>query len=306
MRGRGPNAALPVEPATRPLRVLVVEDNTVNQRLAVSLLERRRHIVMLAANGREALAALHGHAFDVVLMDVQMPEMGGFEATTAIRDTERATGRHMPILAMTAHAMKGDRERCLAAGMDEYVTKPLDSKLFCILVESMAAADRTLPDAARMSRDKEHDRTTPDPAAANDVTSPARPRETGLPDPPEPSPPAPRDDARPHVSAQVLERVGGDRELLVEISLLFIDDVPRHLAGIREALDAGDGEALRRAAHGLKGAAANFDADAVVNLARTLEDMGRSGEFDDQEAVWRGLTSEIDRLVALLRAISAS
>ena len=111
--------------ARTSLRILLAEDNLVNQRLATRLLEKRGHHVVVAANGREALAALEKDIFDLVLMDMQMPEMDGFEATAAIRQKEKTDGGHLPIVALTAHAMKGDREKCLAAGMDGYLTKPL-------------------------------------------------------------------------------------------------------------------------------------------------------------------------------------
>jgi CheY-like chemotaxis protein len=107
------------------LRILLAEDNAVNQLLATRLLERRGHSVTVAGNGKEALVALEKGSFDLVLMDVQMPEMDGFEATAAIREREKHIGNHLPVIAMTAHAMKGDRERCLAAGMDDYITKPI-------------------------------------------------------------------------------------------------------------------------------------------------------------------------------------
>ncbi len=113
------------EPAGRPLAVLLAEDNLVNQRLAVRILEKRGHRVTVANNGKEALIALEGQAFDLVLMDLEMPELGGFEAVGLLRERERGTGRHLPVIALTAHAMKGDRERCLAAGMDGYVSKPI-------------------------------------------------------------------------------------------------------------------------------------------------------------------------------------
>jgi len=122
-----------------PLRVLLAEDGLVNQKVAVSLLEQRGHGVTVANNGQEALVALDGGAFDVVLMDVQMPTMDGFEATARIRQKEAGTGRHIPIIAMTAHAMKGDRERCLAAGMDGYIAKPIRAREFYEIVEGMAA-----------------------------------------------------------------------------------------------------------------------------------------------------------------------
>src|SRR5207247_267676 len=184
------------------------------------------HHVTIATNGREALAAIQRQPFDVVLMDVQMPDMGGFEATRVIRSRERATGSHVAIIAMTAHAMKGDRERCLAAGMDEYLTKPLDPRRLCALVEQMA----------------------PDGAPGIDEIERAA---EGLP-------------------PRVLARVGGDRQLLAEISRLFVDDAPRHLEGIRRALDVHDGESLRRAAHGLKGSVGNFGADVTVTHGRAL------------------------------------
>ena len=107
------------------LRVLVAEDNAVNQRLIVRLLEKRGHRVVLAGNGREALAALEKESFDLLLMDLQMPEMDGFGATAAIRESEKNSGKHLPIVALTAHAMKGDREKCLDSGMDGYLTKPI-------------------------------------------------------------------------------------------------------------------------------------------------------------------------------------
>jgi CheY-like chemotaxis protein len=107
------------------LYILLAEDNLVNQKVACKLLERRGHDVTVVNNGAEALSALEQRAFDLILMDIQMPEMDGLEATRQIRGRERSTGIHVPILAMTAHAMKGDKERCLAAGMDGYISKPI-------------------------------------------------------------------------------------------------------------------------------------------------------------------------------------
>ena len=116
------------------LRVLLAEDNPVNQKLAARMLEKRGHRVSIASNGREAVAKAKEGAFDVVFMDIQMPEMDGLQATAAIRAREELTGGHLPIVAMTAHAMTGDRERCLAAGMDGYVSKPIQrAELFAVL-----------------------------------------------------------------------------------------------------------------------------------------------------------------------------
>jgi CheY-like chemotaxis protein/HPt (histidine-containing phosphotransfer) domain-containing protein len=132
-------------PCTRRLRLLLAEDNLVNQRLAIRLLEKRGHAVVVVGNGREALAALEKERFDAVLMDVQMPEMDGFEATRVIRARERDHGGHVPIVAMTAHAMKGDRERCLKVGMDGYISKPLQPTELYEAVESTAVTSNNPP-----------------------------------------------------------------------------------------------------------------------------------------------------------------
>jgi CheY-like chemotaxis protein len=127
------------------LNILLVEDNPVNERLTVRLLEKQGHVVVVANNGREAVAAASRRRFDLVLMDIQMPEMNGFEATTAIRELERQNGEHLPIMAMTAHAMKGDRERCLAAGMDGYVAKPITPKGLLAAISAMFGTSEVVP-----------------------------------------------------------------------------------------------------------------------------------------------------------------
>jgi CheY-like chemotaxis protein len=127
--------------AARKLRVLVAEDNLVNRTLAEHLLQRRGHTPIMVTNGREATEALVGGEIDLVLMDLQMPEMDGFEATAAIRSRERGTGHRTPIVALTAHAMEGDRQRCLDADMDGYISKPIKAvELFEVIDRVMAAA----------------------------------------------------------------------------------------------------------------------------------------------------------------------
>jgi signal transduction histidine kinase/ActR/RegA family two-component response regulator len=125
----------------KPLRVLVAEDNIVNQTVILSVLKKAGHAVMLAANGREVLAAVHNNQFDLILMDVQMPQMDGFEASAAIREAEKVSGTHVPIVAITAHAMQGDREQCVKAGMDDYLTKPLDLGQLRALLHKYAQTD---------------------------------------------------------------------------------------------------------------------------------------------------------------------
>ncbi len=146
-----PGEVTPAHPAreaeaqTRPLRILVAEDNAVNQKVAVRMLERLGHQVAVAGNGLEALAALDRQPFDLILMDVQMPEMDGVETTAVIRRQERATGAHMPILALTAHAMKGDREKFLQAGMDGYVSKPISLEELIVAIEALEASRPPAP-----------------------------------------------------------------------------------------------------------------------------------------------------------------
>jgi two-component system sensor histidine kinase/response regulator len=128
------------------LRILVAEDNAVNQRLVVRLLEKRGHRVVLAVDGRQAIEALNQESFDLVLMDVQMPEMDGLEATTIIREKEKKTGQHQPIVALTAHAMTGDRDRCLTVGMDGYLTKPIRPQELDELLDSYVNRRISLPE----------------------------------------------------------------------------------------------------------------------------------------------------------------
>jgi CheY-like chemotaxis protein len=136
------SATPPVDRHQLPLHILLAEDNTVNQTLARRLLEKRGYAVVVARTGKEALAAWTREPFDLILMDVQMPEMDGFEATAAIRAAERSKGGHTPIIAMTAHAMAGDRQRCLEAGMDEYVSKPIQAQTVYDAIDRVCSIDR--------------------------------------------------------------------------------------------------------------------------------------------------------------------
>ena len=125
------------------LRILLAEDNVVNQRLTERLLQKQGHRVVVVGNGREAVNALDDENWDIVLMDVQMPELDGFQATAVIREKERGSGLHIPIIAMTAHAMKGDKERCLAAGMDGYISKPIRAESLVHVIEEMVSETAT-------------------------------------------------------------------------------------------------------------------------------------------------------------------
>jgi CheY-like chemotaxis protein/HPt (histidine-containing phosphotransfer) domain-containing protein len=241
--------------ARRPLRILLAEDSVVNQKLAVGLLERHGHTVAVAHNGREVLATLDGGDYDVVLMDVQMPEMDGLEATSLIRERERQTGAHVPIIAMTAHAMRGDRETCLTAGMDGYISKPIRAtKLFETL---HAIVERTVSSNIGDAFD------------LGDGTMDW---------------------------SKALAVVQGDRELLKEVVVAFLDEYPRILDEIRNSIDGRDHALLRRSAHKLKGATRYLGAQGAYDYAFSLECMGRDGTTQGATATLKLLEEEIDRL----------
>jgi CheY-like chemotaxis protein len=237
----------------RALRILVAEDNLVNRKLVTTLLQKRGHGVTAVEDGRAAVQAIDAAGsggFDAVLMDVQMPEMSGFEATQAIRDRERSTRRRVPIVALTAHAMQGDRERCLAAGMDGYLAKPIDGAALIATVEHFAS-DRAR--GAPTARTERRSRT--------DVIFDQR---------------------------AALAHTAGDRQLLVEMIALFRADAPSYVRRIGRALKARDGEALRLAAHGMKGALAAVGSERGRELAAELEQIGRDGRLADATGtLWR-------------------
>ena len=285
---RAPASAVSLAANTlTPLRILLAEDNAVNQRLAVRVLEKQGHQVAVAANGRAAVEAWQagrgGPApFDLILMDIQMPEMDGFEATTAIRSREAILSGHVPIVAMTAHAMKGDRERCLDAGMDDYLSKPLQ---FQKLLEVIA-------------------RLTPLPALVGVGLAPTLPASAA----PTQAPPdaVQEDSALPAFDVEAaLERVDGDRELLLEILGLFREQAEPTRDMIGSALAARDGAALERAAHSLKGSAANVSALEVQGTALALEHAAHDGDWDAGEAAWAALGGALPRLNAALAAFES-
>ena len=226
----------------RSLRILLAEDNAVNRQLVTALLSKRGHTTVAVGNGREAVAAVAKGGFDLVLMDVQMPEMDGLEATGAIRRAELLTGAHVPIIALTAHAMKGDREACLAAGTDEYLSKPVNA------TELFALIDTLLRNATT---------TSPENGLISAHTDPAFDLEGAL------------------------ARVEGDRALLSELTRIFSADVPRALAEIRRCATTGDNAGLELAAHAFRGACGNFGAKGAVGAAHVLELMGRRAVLTD-------------------------
>ena len=268
----------------RRFNVLLAEDNIVNQALAIRLLEKQRHTVTVANNGREALTAFSKNIFDLVLMDVQMPELDGFKTTGIIREKERGTGRRIPIIAMTAHAMKGDRERCLAEGMDDYVSKPIKADaLYSIIEKLITRPDDENPNEATPSEEKREYSEVYN-FADNEIECQF------------PSEPA-------FDKVQALERVDGDLELMADMIDLFMDDYVNQISDIDKAISESNPKVLERAAHKLKGAAGNFVAKSVCDLAHQLETMGRAGDLGKASVIYETLKTQIGKLTAELTKV---
>jgi two-component system, sensor histidine kinase and response regulator len=245
--------------AWESLRVLLAEDNEVNQRLATAILQRLGHVVTHAKSGREVLEHLEKDTFDLILMDIQMPEMGGVEATQRIRAREASEGGHLPIVAMTAHAMAGDRERFLAAGMDEYISKPISQ-------ERLREVVRNLGKASHQS----------DMAPARGGTDdPSRTEKTAV-----STSPAPDAADMPFNREELLKRVESDVELLSTLVAVFKADRPHRMAEIENAVRAEDATALSAAAHTIKGALGVFGAEPARSISEELENLGRVGRVD--------------------------
>jgi CheY-like chemotaxis protein len=248
------------------MKLLLVEDGRVNQMVSIKLLEARGHRVTLANHGREALDILEKSRFDAILMDVQMPEMNGYEATAAIRRREEGTGRHVPIIAMTANAMKGDREQCLAAGMDDYIAKPVQSDELYETVEKYA----------NLKPRRETSRWGPwQPAAGPGAEAPA-------------------------FDPEGFRKSIGHINLMRELIQIFFEDSPRLLTDAQHALDAKDAEALHEAIHALKGMVGNYSAAPAFQAICVLTETTRAGNLDNAPAQLDAVLKEMARLSAAL------
>jgi PAS domain S-box-containing protein len=255
------------EPAATGLRVLLAEDDPVNQHLAEVLLTKRGYSTVVAQNGRLALEALERERFDLVLMDVQMPEMGGLEAVARIRQREAGTGAHIPVIALTARAMVGDREECLAAGMDGYLTKPLRSADLFTAIKALVPAP-------------------PQPEACGSEAGSVDSFSAGL-----------------QYREVLLDACDADEHLLHTLAGYFLEDAPTLRAALRHAVEHGDAAATARAAHRLIGAAGVFRAIDLDAAARTLELMGKQGDLTGAAGVLDQLELRLDQLTALLTDI---
>jgi CheY-like chemotaxis protein len=253
---------------TKGLLVLLAEDNRTNQIVATRMLQKMGHSTMVAGNGKEALLLVTTHHFDLALMDIQMPEMDGLTATRKIRESERGTHEHLPIIAMTAHAMKGDRERCIEAGMDGYVSKPVSSKEVADAIENIVDLQK---ESTRVL--SQADRNLPS-ASSRIVWN----------------------------MGETLERLGGDEKLFHEVIEIFLDDVPKHLASLGRAIAEGDAEAVEGAAHTLKGELGYLGVSEVSQKARELEELGKNSDLRFAADLYAKFASELSALLTSMRS----
>jgi signal transduction histidine kinase/FixJ family two-component response regulator/HPt (histidine-containing phosphotransfer) domain-containing protein len=261
----------------RGLKILLAEDNAVNQKLAVLLLEKHDHRVTVVDDGRKVIEAFQRETFDLVLMDVQMPVIDGFTAVGEIRKLEAASSARIPIVAMTAHAMKGDRERCLAAGMDGYVSKPIQPQKLYDAIAELAPAPRA-PDRAAASATGAMLRI--DAAVDSPVSAPSNGSESVTID-----------------WEEALVHTGGDRNLMRTMIDVFLTESPRMLEEARQALAARDAPRLRRAGHSIKGSCGYFAAKRAFDAALFVERLGEQGDFASAAAA----LAELDDQIACLQ-----
>jgi PAS domain S-box-containing protein len=261
-----PRSVSPAPAGLRCLRVLVAEDQRTNRALVSRILEKRGHTAFCVKDGKEALAALQAQPFDAVLMDVQMPRMDGLAATRAIRRKEKSVGTHLLVVAMTAHAMKGDRERCLKAGMDAYVGKPIRPEELLHALEQSAA-----------------------PAAPPPAQDSA----------PSASPDSPFD------AAELMKRIGSDRKLLRRLVKMVSADSAETFAQLRKAVAQEDAKSLFNFAHALKGTLATLAARRAADTAFQLEGMGRAATFTGAVELLAALEKESAQALKALRKFAS-
>ena len=278
-------------------RILLAEDNPINQKLAVVLLQKAGYSVDAVENGAQALEKVQSNQYNVVLMDVQMPEMDGLEATQKIREWERETGRHIPIIAMTAHAMQGDRERCLEAGMDDYVTKPLEPKVF------FSALDRWLQvaDPVRDSVESTQDYSSHEDAFSMDM-------DAGLFGEAESSTPPKKKEtasviqmtssqnASPVDFESALVRFSGDRDFMMTMFRQYKEQLDDRVHEIHSALREQDANRLALLAHNLKGVSLNFSANTLGDITLHLEEICKREDLTDAPALVAQLETEAHRV----------
>jgi signal transduction histidine kinase/CheY-like chemotaxis protein/HPt (histidine-containing phosphotransfer) domain-containing protein len=254
----------------RGLHILLAEDNAINQQVARRTLEKMGHSVVVANNGREALSLLSSQPFELVFMDIQMPELDGISATMRVREMERLADAHMPIIAMTAHAMKGDRERCIEAGMDGYVSKPISAS------QLRTAITLALP--AWSESEMIEDSTVPGSGPGYNI-------------------------ATVWDASETREKLGGDEQLFQDVLRIFLEESDRHLAKLRLAIAEGQADLIEKTAHSLKGELGYMGAPELLQKARNLEEMGCKGDLEKAAELFAALESDLAALVAAVRSL---
>jgi PAS domain S-box-containing protein len=268
-------------------RLLLAEDNPVNQKLAVIILQKAGYLVDAVESGVEAVKKIQSYQYSLVLMDVQMPEMDGYEATRQIRAWEAQKGRHTPIVAMTAYAMSGDRELCIAAGMDDYVSKPLEPRVLFNVIDRWAqnldSPKNEEPVIESLGRDWLGESLMPVPES------------TPEPDPVSPFSPQPDDAPLADLEASLF-RFSNDRDFMKEMAAEFRDHLPARIDEFDAALQAGNIQDLGRLAHNLKGVCLNFNARRLADASAQLELCGKREDLSDAPALVELVKTEIKRL----------
>ena len=303
--------------AGRKLQILLVEDNDVNRMLVTHLLAKRGHHVVEAQSGKEAVAVIEhapGGVFDLVFMDVQMPDMDGFETTAAIREHEKLSGGHMPIIAVTAYAMKGDRERCLSAGMDGYLAKPVQLDELRQLLRRyeggpcVEAGPPSLHDQLSWASRPPDGIEVCHPERSGGSAVPVRgeltqilrfaqnDRLSGEP---------PGGEHGPVERGALLDRLGGDVQLLSDLIEIHLNQCPGLLAAAQRAFEENNGRELARLAHTLKGSAGNLLALEAAEIAGRLETLAEQGDFSRAREPMAALEREMERVERGLRALQA-
>jgi len=249
-----------IEENRRKYRILLAEDNEVNQKLAIKILEKRGHNVFVANNGEETLAALENDSFDLVLMDIQMPLKDGFETTRIIREMEKTMGAHIPIVAMTAHAMKGDRERCLNAGMDDYISKPINAEKLFEIIDGITCIIKKINDNPNIDDSQKNTLNIDD----------------------------------------VLLRLDSDISLVNEIIQLFLEDTPQQLEKLNDYILIDDFNGIQQQAHTLKGSSANIGAEIMSDAAYELEKAVKRNDMEEISILCKNLIDKYDYLKTYL------
>jgi len=276
------------ETQSRTADLLLAEDNPVNQKLAIRLLERLGYKVVLVENGLQAVAATDKKVFDLILMDVQMPEMGGFEATAIIREKEKLLGRHTPIIAMTAHALQGDRDKCIEAGMDDYLSKPIRADQLKLMIEKYL---NILPMVVQ---------STTAAAAAAAAAATANASALAAPQSSESGSSSSRAALPPLMASTDV----ADKSLLCEIAPVFLVEYPRLMVAIDQSVNKGDFDTLYRASHSLKGAVSNFSSEAM-KTAFELQMIGKTnGSLVEAAKLFVQLERDISNLLPVIQNLA--